>query len=121
MPNVWPAVGRGPWAVGRGPGCAVLDLERGGLERGGLERGGLDLGDQLRDDLDQLRDSQADCLLIDKQTTNKQGADLRGLDLDQLRGAAQLVEVEAGGRRRGPAGRVKYLYSFTSGACYSDT
>ena len=111
--------GRGPWAVGRGPGCAVLDLERGDQLRDDQLRGGLDLGDQLRDDLDQLRDSQADCLLIDKQTTNKQGADLRGLDLDQLRGAAQLVEVRR--RRRGPAGRVKRLYSFTSGACYSDT
>jgi len=91
MPNVW-------LALGRGPGCAVLDLERGGLERGGLERGGLergglDLGDQLRDDLDQLRDSLATCLLIDKQTTNKQDADPRGLDLDEPRRVAQLVEV----------------------------
>jgi len=82
MPNVW-------LALGRGPGCAVLDLDLGDLDLGDLDLGDLDLGD-----LDQLRDSQADCLLIDKQTTNK-----------QVRGSARSRPRPAGPRRAAGRGR----------------
>ena len=104
MPNVW-------LALGRGPGCAVLDLDLGDLDLGDLDLGDLDLGD-----LDQLRDSLADCLFI-KQQTNK----TRIHAVSTLTSRVARASWSRSGDNKTAGFSVKYLYSFASGACYSDT